>query len=58
MGDREFKFYKDEKCDICDDMGAFDIYGDCFCSDCLRKDEAEAKRGTGGKDEMVRNKTS
>ena len=42
MGGKEFKFCEDEKCDNCGEIGAFDIYGDYLCSDCLRNDESEA----------------
>jgi len=35
MGDREFKFDEEVICDVCGKEGAFDIYGDFICSDCL-----------------------
>lgn len=39
MGDREFPFLDNAKCDSCGAIGAFDIYGDYLCSLCLSSQE-------------------
>ena len=36
MGNREVPFNKDEKCDVCGKLGAFDFMGDLICGDCLK----------------------
>jgi len=35
MSSREFEFETDAVCDQCGETGAFDIYGDYYCSGCL-----------------------
>ena len=35
MSSREFEFEAETKCDQCGEEGAFDIYGDYYCSGCL-----------------------
>lgn len=35
MGSREFPWDPNEVCDNCGNQGAFDLYGDYVCGDCL-----------------------
>jgi hypothetical protein len=41
MGSREFEYNKNWKCDNCGREGAFDIYGDFICAQCLIDEEDE-----------------
>jgi uncharacterized membrane protein len=34
---RDIPFWKEVKCDICGELGAFDFTGDFICSTCLRR---------------------
>jgi len=39
MSGREFEFDAEAVCDNCGEEGAFDIYGDYYCSDCMMEPE-------------------
>lgn len=45
MGDREFEYCPDTPCDVCGKRGAWDIYGDFVCNDCLRQDYTQPNDG-------------
>lgn len=34
---RDVPFDKEEKCDLCGALGAFDFMGDLICGDCIQK---------------------
>lgn len=41
MGARFFEFDDDAICDVCGEKGAYDVYGDYFCDNCLLEMERE-----------------
>lgn len=41
----DFPFEEEEYCDECGTKGAYDIYGDYYCHDCLRKHRKEMIHG-------------
>ena len=44
MGSREFEFDPDAVCDGCGKKGAFDIYGDYYCEECLKPKKKPKKK--------------
>lgn len=44
MGSREVPFDKDEKCDLCGAVGAFDFMGDLLCPACAEKNTRRQRR--------------
>lgn len=43
---REVPFDVDERCDECNQIGAFDFMGDYICADCLKKMEQSSNEYT------------
>ena len=44
MGDRELQFEFDQVCDICESQGAYDVYGDYVCPECMDNPLIKARR--------------
>ena len=50
---REVPFNENQKCDICDNIGAFDFMGDHICPNCIDKEANKKRNYTRFKDTEV-----
>lgn len=44
MGDRELIFEYDKECEICGSEGAYEVYGDYVCPECMGNPLIKARR--------------